>query len=367
MAATRSTKKKTPHRTSPGRAAAEVRHRRHLHRVPPGDRPGLPGAAARRAQGAGPAGLREQADVRVQGRPALGLHVRRLRTPADRAGRGRGPDRRGHGGDGPPAVPAARAADRDDDAPARAGREARRAAGGAVGLGVAHLRPVRLRAGDHPRGPEGHQPAALVPPRRRVDRVGRRGDPRGVPGGRARAARVDATRASRDDGPRRGRVGVRHLRPGVRPPRRLRDPLRPALRRRRRRGRVRDLPLQGELGRGARRARSGSRSSGPRTPGRTPGCGATCSTSTWRAPSPCWSAALDEPLRHLVSDARAVGTSVTDNLYVRVVDVEAALARAEVRRRRRPGHRGRRPRSCRRTTAATGSSPTAIPRDRAPR
>jgi predicted acetyltransferase len=39
-----------------------------------------------------------------------------------------------------------------------------------------------------------------------------------------------------------------------------------------------------------------------------------------------WSAALDEPLRHLVSDARAVGTSITDNLYLRVVDVEAALA-----------------------------------------
>jgi predicted acetyltransferase len=38
-----------------------------------------------------------------------------------------------------------------------------------------------------------------------------------------------------------------------------------------------------------------------------------------------WSAGLDEPLRHLVTDARAVQTSVTDGLYVRVVDVEAAL------------------------------------------
>ena len=38
-----------------------------------------------------------------------------------------------------------------------------------------------------------------------------------------------------------------------------------------------------------------------------------------------WSAPLDEPLRHLVTDARAVATSVTDNLYVRVVDVETAL------------------------------------------
>ncbi len=39
-----------------------------------------------------------------------------------------------------------------------------------------------------------------------------------------------------------------------------------------------------------------------------------------------WSAPLDEPLRHLVTDARAVVTSVTDNLYLRIVDVEAALA-----------------------------------------
>lgn len=38
-----------------------------------------------------------------------------------------------------------------------------------------------------------------------------------------------------------------------------------------------------------------------------------------------WSAAPDEPLRHLVTDARAVQTSLTDSLYVRVVDVEAAL------------------------------------------
>ena len=38
-----------------------------------------------------------------------------------------------------------------------------------------------------------------------------------------------------------------------------------------------------------------------------------------------WSAPLDEPLRHLVTDARAVETSITDNLYLRVVDVEAAL------------------------------------------
>ncbi len=38
-----------------------------------------------------------------------------------------------------------------------------------------------------------------------------------------------------------------------------------------------------------------------------------------------WSAPLDEPLRHLVSDHRAVETTVTDSLYVRIVDIAAAL------------------------------------------
>ena len=38
-----------------------------------------------------------------------------------------------------------------------------------------------------------------------------------------------------------------------------------------------------------------------------------------------WNVPLDEPLRHLVTDARAVETELTDNLYLRVVDVEAAL------------------------------------------
>ena len=38
-----------------------------------------------------------------------------------------------------------------------------------------------------------------------------------------------------------------------------------------------------------------------------------------------WAVPLDEPLRHLMADARSVETQVTDNLYLRVVDVEAAL------------------------------------------
>ena len=38
-----------------------------------------------------------------------------------------------------------------------------------------------------------------------------------------------------------------------------------------------------------------------------------------------WNTPVDEPLRYLMADARAVETQVTDNLYLRVVDVEAAL------------------------------------------
>jgi len=38
-----------------------------------------------------------------------------------------------------------------------------------------------------------------------------------------------------------------------------------------------------------------------------------------------WMAPVDEPLRHLVADARAVRTSIIDSLYVRVVDVVGAL------------------------------------------
>ncbi|MBV9831511.1 MAG: GNAT family N-acetyltransferase [Marmoricola sp.] len=38
-----------------------------------------------------------------------------------------------------------------------------------------------------------------------------------------------------------------------------------------------------------------------------------------------WNVPVDDPLRHLVADARAVETKVTDNLYLRVTDVEGAL------------------------------------------
>ncbi len=39
-----------------------------------------------------------------------------------------------------------------------------------------------------------------------------------------------------------------------------------------------------------------------------------------------WNTPLDDPLRHLVADARALVTSIADNIYLRVVDVEKALA-----------------------------------------
>lgn len=38
-----------------------------------------------------------------------------------------------------------------------------------------------------------------------------------------------------------------------------------------------------------------------------------------------WNVPVDDPLRHLVTDARAVETQLTDSLYLRVTDVEAAL------------------------------------------
>ena len=38
-----------------------------------------------------------------------------------------------------------------------------------------------------------------------------------------------------------------------------------------------------------------------------------------------WNVPVDEPLRHLVADARSVETQLTDNLYLRITDVEAAL------------------------------------------
>ena len=86
------------------------------------------------------------------------VDLRRLRARADRARWRRRADGGRHRRDGAPALPAPRAAHRDDDPPARAGGQARRAAGGAVGLGVADLRPVRLRPGEQPRRAHGHQP-----------------------------------------------------------------------------------------------------------------------------------------------------------------------------------------------------------------
>ena len=162
-------------------------------------------------------------------------------------------------------------------------------------------------------------------PGRRVDRLGRRGHPGAVPRRCARPARVDAARAARDDGARRRRVGVRHLRPGVRPPRRLRAALRPALRRRRRRRRLRDLPLQG----GVREDPEGE----------------VRIKEVWAedagAHAGLWRYLLDldlartfpllerRPRRAAAPPRRGRprgGHELTDNLYLRVVDVEAALA-----------------------------------------
>ena len=107
--------------------------------------------------------------------------------------------------------------------------------------------------------------------------------------------------------------------------RRLGAPLRPALRRRRRRRRVRDVPLQGEVRRGAggRGADQGGLGRGALR--RTPACGATCSTSTSRAPSSCGARPSTSRCATWSPTRARSRPSVTDNLYVRVVDVEAAL------------------------------------------
>ena len=162
----------------------------------------------------------------------------------------------------------------------------------------------------------------------------------------------------RDD----GRLGVRRLRHGVRP--RAAPPscatscttTRPATSTASRRTGSRRSSTRSP------RARSGSRRSGPRTRRRTPRLWRYLLDLDLARSFRLWSAPLDEPLRHLVTDARAVNTSITDNLYVRVVDVVGGPHRPEVRRRRGPGHRGRRPDPRRTTAAATGSSPTATRR-----
>ena len=173
----------TTDRASSRRARAEVRHQRHVQGVPPGDRARIPGGVPRGAARARQARVRPHPDVRLQGRPALGLHLRRLRATAHRARRCGRADRGGDGGDRAPALPAARAADPDDDPPAGEGGRAWRAAGGAVGLGVADLRAVRLRPGVQPCGDQGRQRAPGFPARHRRHGFGRRGHPRAVHGG----------------------------------------------------------------------------------------------------------------------------------------------------------------------------------------
>ena len=237
-----------------------------------------------------------------------------------------------------------------------------------MGLGVADLRPLRLRPGDAA-APccSGTNRRLALPARRPHLGLGRRGDPRGVP-----AVARGLHESMRPERPgtmvaRRRRLGVRDLRHGVRPRRRLGAAPRPALRRGRRRRRVRDVPLQGGVRRPSPRARCGSRRCGPRTP--------TAYASLWRylldldlaRTFQLWSAPLDEPLRHLVTDARAVETDGHRQPLRARGRRRGRAPGQEVRRRRRPGHRGRRPDPARRTPAATGSSPTATPRARRPR
>ena len=189
---------------------------------------------------------------------------------------------------------------------------------------------------------KGNEPAAELPAWCRDLGFGGRGHPRGVPRGGGRAARVHAPRAARDDGPRQERVGVRDLRRGARATRRLRDPLRPALRRRRRRGRVRDVPLQGEVRRGARgRGRDqGGVGRGPR------GVRQRVALPARPRPRPHLQLGQRAPRRapappgHRRPRSRHLGHRQPLRAHRR----RAGRAGCpQVRRRRRPGHRGRRP------------------------
>ncbi len=221
---------------------------------------------------------------------------------------------------------------------------------------------------EQPRDPQRDQPPPRLPPRGADVGLGRRGHPRGVPRRRARPARVDAPRATRHDSSattdvwefaifdmefaRRGASEVRHVLhyddvgdvDGF-ATYRFKD-------------KVGDVEPEGEVR---------IKEVWAEEP--------TAYASLWRylldldlaRSFRLWSAPLDEPLRHLVTDARSVETSDHRQPLRPRRRRRGRPACPEVRRRRRPRHRDRRPDSCPRTPVATGSSPTATPRARPPR
>ncbi len=283
---------------------------------------------------------------------------RRLTVPGGAAVASRGR----HGGDRAPALPPTRAAHRDDDPPAREGRRARRAARGAVGLGVVDLRAVRLRPRLQPGGAQGPEPVACTSSRpsrspARSTRSPARSSSRRpgrctTDGRRATRARSCATTAS---GSSRSSTSSSHVAAS--------SELRYVLHfdedgdgRR-----LRDLPLQGGVrrvprGRGADQGGLGRRPRRLRRPLALP------ARPRPRAHLP----ALERARRRAAAPPRGRRPRRRDPAHRQPLPARrrrrGRAARPEVRRRRGPRDRGRRPAAAGATAAATGSSPTAARR-----
>ena len=253
----------------------------------------------------------------------------------------------------------------------RAARAGRRAVVG----GAPHLRAVRLRPGDPPRRADRRHRAAAAAAGRRP----RHGPGRPGAGRRATApppsALHDRLRAdgARQPRPRRPLVGPAAARRRAQRQGRGRPRL-PAAHRARRRGhRLRRLPGEGRLDRPRRARRHAHRRGGARrdAPGLRRAVAGACSRSTWCARCSAPLASPDDPLLHLLDDARALHRT----------PVRRALGPAGRRRPRagrpplpgadRPGARGprrvlpveRRPLAAVRASrpAPTAGAPTAIP------
>ena len=138
--------RRAPDSAPPGRPAAHVRDRRTGSRSTCGRWP-----ADSTATGTPPCGPRTRRVIEPE--RCFGFTVddrwvvdlRCVHAAAHRAGRN-GPDRGGHHRDGATVLSSPGAADRDDEAPARADRRGRRRAGcAALGVGDPDLRPIRVR------------------------------------------------------------------------------------------------------------------------------------------------------------------------------------------------------------------------------
>ena len=236
-----------------------------------------------------------------------------------------------HLGGRPPGPAAARAAERDDRHPLRAVARARRARLGALRRGARDLRAVRLRLGRRRR------PAQGSPRRRAAGRAGLGGavgHVRRPSTSSGTAAVVDAVHRAagagrpgwitRDTPEHRTRVARRPARLARR---RRAAAHRHGARRRGRGARLRPVPPQGELG-GRRPGRASCRSARPwrSTPPPRTGSGRSSWTSTsWR---PSRARCCPPTTRCCSCSSTSGGASprLTDNLWVRLLDLPVALA-----------------------------------------